>query len=303
MVDLFRRELVYIVYYLSLQVQLIALYWGLGILIGSLVSVFVKNRIQQVFLRLQNKQLGVFGLVPAAFLGVLSPLCLFGTIPVAASFSNKGMRHDWLAAFMMSSVLLNPQLLIYSAVLGTQMLLFRLFFSIAGGLAAGALVGLLFQDTPFFSFEKFSRKAESRDRHTNILIRLCLNIGRNIRATGLYFALGILLTALYQRYVPDNMVAELFGSSNRGLCVLSAAALGVPLYVCGGGTVPLLAEWLLRGMSPGSAVAFMLSGPATKITNLSGMKMVLTPQRFGAYLVFAVLLAVLSGILVNLLVP
>lgn len=43
---------------------------------------------------------------------------MYGTIPIAASLSRSGMRDDWLAAFMMSSILLNPQLLLYSAALG-----------------------------------------------------------------------------------------------------------------------------------------------------------------------------------------
>lgn len=51
---------------------------------------------------------------------------MYGTIPIAASFSPKGMRDDLLAAFMMSSILLNPQLLIYSAALGVPALLIRL---------------------------------------------------------------------------------------------------------------------------------------------------------------------------------
>ena len=38
--------------------------------------------------------------------------------------------------------------------------------------------------------------------------------------------------------------------------------------MCGGGTIPLLIQWLVDGMSMGSAAAFMITGPATKITNL-----------------------------------
>ncbi len=48
------------------------------------------------------------------------PLCMYGTIPIAASFSQKGMTDDMLAAFMMSSILLNPQLLITSGILGPE---------------------------------------------------------------------------------------------------------------------------------------------------------------------------------------
>jgi len=78
--------------------------------------------------------------------------------------------------------------------------------------------------------------------------------------------------------------------------------VGVPLYACGGGTIPLLREWLWEGMSIGSAAAFMLTGPATKITNLGALKIVLGVRRFLLYLAFVIVFALLTGIVVNLIV-
>lgn len=116
--DAIRRELVYISYYFSVQLRQIAFYWIFGMLVGSLVSVFAKDAIHNCFEKLKDKKWGVWGVIPASLLGIASPLCMYGTIPIAASFSRHGMRHDWLAAFMMSSVLLNPQLFFYSTALG-----------------------------------------------------------------------------------------------------------------------------------------------------------------------------------------
>ena len=56
-----------------------------------------------------------------------------------------------------------------------------------------------------------------------------------------------------------RFVSGLFGK-NEGFGVLMAATIGVPLYMCGGGTIPLLQQWLVDGMSPGSAAAFMITG-------------------------------------------
>ena len=50
--------------------------------------------------------------------------------------------------------------------------------------------------------------------------------------------MGIVLSALFQRYVPEDMMVMLFGGNNA-FGVLMAATVGVPLYVCGGGTIPL----------------------------------------------------------------
>lgn len=79
-----------------------------------------------------------------------------------------------------------------------------------------------------------------------------------------------------------------------------AATIGVPLYACGGGTIPLLQQWLASGMSMGSATAFMITGPATKITNLGALKIVLGAKSFILYLAFIMLFAFISGALVNL---
>ena len=106
--DIIQREAVYLWYYFTLQLRQIFLYWVLGMVIGSVISVFLKDKIHGAFGSLGNKRLGVFGIFIASALGIASPLCMYGTIPIAASFSKSGIRDDRLAAFMMSSILLNP---------------------------------------------------------------------------------------------------------------------------------------------------------------------------------------------------
>lgn len=132
-----------------------------------------------------------------------------------------------------------------------------------------------------------------------MLIRLLKNIWRNIKATGKYFLLGIVLSAMFQRYVSPDAFASLFGSQ-QGVGVLLAATIGVPLYVCGGGTIPLLLEWLRHGMSLGAAAAFMITGPATKITNLGAVKIVLGKKQFSIYLAYTILFAIVTGIFIDI---
>ena len=299
-VTVVRREIIYIWYYFGIQFRQICWYWILGMLIGSFISVFAKDSIHGIFAGMRDKKWGVFGVIPACILGIASPLCMYGTIPIAASFRKQGMREDWLAAFMMASIRLNPQLIIYSAALGTTALLVRIVSCFLCGTAAGLLVFLFYRDRDFFDFSGFEERA-SRDTHPNLLVRYLLNVLRNVRATGPYFLIGILLSALFQRYVPQDLMAKAFGG-NEAWGVLMAATIGVPLYACGGGTIPLLQEWLMRGMSLGSAAAFMLTGPATKITNLGALKIVMGIRRFILYLAFVMAFSFLTGILVNILI-
>lgn len=83
--------------------------------------------------------------------------------------------------------------------------------------------------------------------------------------------------ALFQRYVPADAFAGLFGEENEGFGLLLAATIGVPLYACGGGTVPLLQQWLAFGMSMGQ-------------------------RHFVMYLGFVILFSLVTGAVVNLVV-
>lgn len=93
----------------------------------------------------------------------------------------------------------------------------------------------------------------------------------------------------------------LFGG-NEALGVLMAATIGVPLYACGGGTIPLLQQWLWDGMPMGSAAAFMITGPATKITNLGAVKIVLGIKRFILYIIFVMAFSLVTGLIINLVI-
>ena len=302
MPDWLTREAVYLWYYLELQFRQIAPYWALGIFLGSAVSVFGKKHIHAAFAKFGRRRTGWLGVIPASLLGIASPLCMYGTIPIAASFSGQGVTDDLLAAFMMSSILLNPQLIFYSGALGSHAVIIRCVSCFLCGCAAGWLIRLFYsgKGRSFFDFAGL-QAGKDRDTDPDLLLRFLKNVLRNIRATGPMFALGILLTALYQIHVPEEFVSGFFGK-NSGFGVLMAATLGVPVYMCGGGTIPLLQQWLLDGMSMGSAAAFMLTGPATKITNLGAVKIVLGWKRFVIYLVFVVLFSLATGLLVNTLV-
>ena len=299
MTEVLTRECTYLWYYCSVQFRQIALYWIVGMAIGSFVSVFLKEKIRASMQRLGGSGAGLAGIFAASALGVASPLCMYGTVPIAASFSKGGMRHDWLAAFMMSSVLLNPQLIVYSAALGLTALTVRVVSCYLCGVAAGVILRVFYKNKPFFRFDGFEEKA-SRDTDPNVVKRYLKNLLRNCRATGPYFLLGILLSALFQRYVPEEFITRVFGG-NEALGVFMAATVGVPLYACGGGTIPLLQGWLSNGMNLGSAAAFMLTGPATKITNLGALKIVLGTKRFVIYLAFVILYALLTGLIVDLI--
>ncbi len=297
MIEVLRREFIYIWYYITVLLEQIAPYWAIGMVVGSVISVFFKQRISALLEKAAAARLGIIGIVVASALGIASPLCMYGTIPIAASLASKGMKEDWLAAFMMSSILLNPQLLIYTASLGTAAVILRLVSCFICGIVAGLFVHFFYKNKKYFRFEGFA-EAENRDTDSRIWLRLMKNLGRNIKKTAPYFLLGILLASAFERYVPQDSFADLFGKYER-FGVLLAATFGVPAYACGGGTIPLLRSWMHAGMSLGAVGAFMITGPATKLTNLTALKIVLGLKNFIIYILFSMFFAVAVGLLTD----
>ena len=300
MIEIVKRELVYLWYYTDVQFRQIFFYYVVGILIGSFISVFAKDKIHNIISNVNEKRWGLFGIVPSCILGIISPLCMYGTIPIAASFERKGLREDYIASFMMASILLNPQLIIYSMALGNKMAMIRIISCTLCGIIAGVLVYIFFKkkNKKFFDFSKFDEPITNRDVDKNLFFRYIKNVWRNIKATGLYFLIGIILSALFQRYVPEETMTLIFGG-NEAFGVLMAATIGVPLYMCGGGTIPLLRDWLMRGMSVGAATSFMITGPATKITNLGALKICLGIKHFVYYLLYVIIYSLIFGLLLN----
>ena len=299
MFDVIEREFIYLGYYFLVQFRQIFLYWVIGMVIGSIISVFFKDKIHNLMRTMKGNGSSIIGIIFASALGVASPLCMYGTIPIAASFSKGGIRDEWLASFMMSSILLNPQLIVYSAALGFKVLMIRIVTCFLCGVVTGLVIKFFFKEKNFFRFENFD-EPRNKDKDPNIFVRLLKNLFRNFKATGLYFLIGIILSAIFQRYVPQEAVTFVFGG-NEAWGVLMASTVGVPLYVCGGGTIPILKTWLANGMSLGSAAAFMITGPATKITNLGALKAVLGIKHFLFYWAFVIIYACLTGILINLI--
>lgn len=303
--DILRRELILVGYFFAVQFFQIARYWVFGMILGSLISVFGKQKLFTMFTAMQKKDLGTMGIIPASLIGIVSPLCMYGTIPVVVAFSENGMEEDWLAAFMVSSILLNPQLIIYSVALGELPLLVRIVTCFLCGITAGLLINIFYKDKDrkFFNFNTFNNAGGSiknRDTDPNIFLRVLKNLFRNLKATFPALLIGVALSAIFQRYVSPDLVADFFGG-RRAFVTLMVATVGVPLYFCGGATIPMLISWMQRGMSLGSAASFMIAGPAMKITNLGALKIILGAKNFAIYIIFAVSFAFFMGFLIDLI--
>ncbi|MCL2381370.1 MAG: permease [Treponema sp.] len=271
-----------------LQFQQIGPYWAAGLVAGSLVSVLLSGRIAEKMAALASGSFWPLPLCVATFLGILSPLCMYGTVPIIAALGKKGVPQHLLASFMISSILLNPNIFFFTFALGVDVTLMRLALSFLSGILAGGLVLLFFRNRKVFAFERFASPEDKKKAP------FFLDLFKAFRITAPYLLFGITLAAWFERYVPPDMVAGMFGA-RRGLGVLFATTVSIPLYVCGGGTIPLVRAWMHAGMGTGDAMAFLLAGPTVKINNLSAVKMIFGAKHFALYLAYNILFAMIAG--------
>lgn len=274
------------------QFKTIFPYWAVGLALSAFIAAYAEKAIEKAAGRLGTGRHTVLYIIAACFLGIASPLCMYGTVPLIAMLDRKGIPQGILAGFMISSILLNPALLVMTMALGVRMFIVRFAMALAAGILAGILVSVFMKKRRIFHAGSLGEGCGNSERTR--LKQFLHSLRRNFEITAPYFLFGITLTVLMQRYIPIEIFTAVMGSENP-FAILVSASIGVPLYMCGGGTIPLLQAWLQSGMSMGAASAFMISGPATKLNNLSAVKMILGRYNFILYLAYCMAFSLIAG--------
>jgi hypothetical protein len=74
---------------------------------------------------------------------------------------------------------------------------------------------------------------------------------------------------------------------------------GIPLYVCATASTPIAAALILKGISPGAALVFLLVGPATNMATLTVLIGTFGKRSTAVYLGAIAVCAILFGLAVN----
>ncbi len=109
--------------------------------------------------------------------------------------------------------------------------------------------------------------------------------------------LGIAVSALFAVFLPVDFLGAPWASGFAGL--LLAVAIGVPIYVCASASTPIAAALILKGLSPGAALVFLLVGPATNVASFFVLRRALGGRTVVIYLVTLVGTALALGLLTN----
>jgi len=281
-----------LIYY---QLKLILPFWLGGIILGGILSAYFSERIGNLMDKLKEYKHQYVAILLGSILGAISPITMHGMVPIVLLFYKQRMPQSILTSFIITSVLINPNVFFYSFALGVDIALLRLFFTILTGYIGGLLVMFFLKNKDIFTFSSQKNNGISnKSKHQTALQSML----KTIKKTLPYLLIGILLTALFEKYIPKNILENVF-TNNQGLGAIFGSALGVPLYFCGGGSIALILSWMNHGMSTGSVVAFVIAGPATKINNITAIAAMAKKKYVALYLAYILSFSAIAGILID----
>jgi uncharacterized membrane protein YraQ (UPF0718 family) len=242
----------------------------------------------------------VVSVISASIIGIISPLCTYGTIPVVIELYKSKVRIAPLIAFLAASSLMNPQLFIMTAGgIGMEMAIVRTLAVFVFSFAVGMLSYLVpenFMVRKSINFyDDGGDKIVNREKKLFIVKQYSVNCLKNLQHIGLYLLIGIFLGAVVEMYVPKGLIYAAF-RAGRIQSILAGAILGIPLSPCGGAAIPLVSAMIINGMGKGTALAFFIVGPATRPAPLIAMAALFTPLFLAAYCLFLIVSAVLMGL-------
>ncbi|MCI5142536.1 MAG: hypothetical protein D3909_12625, partial [Candidatus Electrothrix sp. ATG1] len=112
-----------------------------------------------------------------------------------------------------------------------------------------------------------------------------------------WFIVGILLAGIITVLLPDEFISAYLGGGLSSMLLM--LVIGIPLYICATASTPIAAAFLLKGVSPGTALVFLLVGPATNITSLSVLVGLLGKRAVALYLTSIAVVSVLCGLILD----
>jgi uncharacterized membrane protein YraQ (UPF0718 family) len=246
-----------------------------------IASVLINVLLRQVFIKKSiNFTTGRMWIdvLLAAIVGLISPFPTYIAVPMTLSLLIIGIQFRVIFAFMLASPLMNPGIFYLTwSQLGWEIAIARTCAAFLIAISGGFLLGHF--------IDNFSEKIKSAIKIPTLKNRSIWHESwRSIRYIGKYFLIALFLSAAVKSFIPIEMVSRFLGT-NTSMSVITAMALGIPFYSCGGAAIPLIEILSEMGMNKGAVLAFFTAGPSTKLETLYVFK-----SAFGGYLVLIIYL-------------
>ncbi len=263
----------------------------LGLLIAGLMHVYLPSG----FIHRGLSRGDLRSVVRASLIGVPLPLCSCGVIPTALGLRNEGASKGATTAFMIST----PQtgvdsILVSAAFLGWPFALFKVVAAFITGLIGGVLANRVSEPDPVPV--PAADVAEDGERERGLVPVLRYAVFDLLGAIDLWILGGVLVAALISVLLPaDYFASQTWSQGLLGMLVVLAISL--PLYVCTTGSVPIAATLIATGLPAGSALVFLMAGPATNVATFGAVYRALGGRILAVYLGTVVAMSMLFGLL------
>jgi len=199
-----------------------------------------------------------------AVVGIPLNVCSCSVLPVYRSLASANVSKRGTLSFMIAAPEVGIATLAISlALLGWEMSLIRVLSAVLLGVLVSLVTNGLLSRLPPKPEALVSRPPPpaAASGTSRLLAGLSVGFGELLDHTLPWLLLGLGLAAILEPLVSPAWIVAL----PIELQIPLAAVIGVPLYVCASGSTPLVVLLMHKGLCPGAALAFLLSGPATNI--------------------------------------
>lgn len=269
-----------------------------GFFMAGLLSVLLSPRLVEKHLGGR----GIWPLAKASLFGIPLPLCSCSVIPVSMSLYKHGASKGSTVVFLLST----PQTGVDSisvtlSLLGPVFAIFRPLAALVTGIVGGILVDVI--DRPSAGKDLLATKCADEccsgsGKNGKLLRVLKYGFVTLPRDIGKPLLVGLVVASVISALVPDGFFAEKLGTGFLAMVVMMI--VGIPMYVCATASVPIAAALILKGLTPGAAIVFLMTGPATNAASLVTIWKALGGRSAVAYLLTVAGCALLSGIVLDL---
>lgn len=279
-----------------------ALYFVFGLLVAGFMHAFIRK--ENIGKYLGGNRLR--SVLNAALIGVPLPLCSCGVLPAAIGLRKEGASKAATVSFLIST----PEsgvdsIAVTYALLGPWMALIRPLAAFVTAFCAGVAeiffgtpdVAASLTPSPTCCHTAHPAKLPITARLTKGLRYAFVDLLADITPT---FLFGILLGGVISTLIPATFVETYLGTGWQAMLMM--LLVGIPLYICASASTPIAAALILKGMSPGAALVFLLAGPATNITALPVIAKSLGWRSVAIYLTAISVCALAFGMGTNLFI-
>lgn len=294
----------YVVPFVYLFLEM-APYLLLGFLIAGILHAFVPQDLYRKWLSGNDFKSVLLSLL----FGIPLPLCSCGVIPTAVSMRKEGASAGATTGFLIST----PQTGVDSiaatySVMGLPFAVLRPLVALVTGLFGGIASNIVAkgETDEVKDVEDDSCCCCGEESEDKSFIGRCKSafdyaFTEMLEDIGKWLIVGLVLAGLVTVFVPDGFFTRFL--DNPFLSMLAVLVIAVPMYVCATGSIPIAAALMLKGLSPGAALVFLMAGPATNIASMMVLGKTLGRRHLLVYLTSIILGAISFGLAVDLLLP